>query len=503
MALDLTRGLPTKDRFQRLVEAVRQVVPADSVALLRLVDGALEPVAIDGLSPETLGYRFVPDEHPRLAAILASEAPVRFAPDDPRPDPYDGLLDAGAGEFGHVHSCMGCSLRLHGELVGALTVDAAAARAFERVDEATFATFAALAAAAMQTASLIEALERRVEKKGQLALQLSREALARQGGELIGVSTAMAALRGELARVAGSDLTVLVTGPTGTGKELAVRTLHARSARRDQPLVYVNCAALPEAIAESELFGHKKGAFTGAVEDRMGKFELADGGTLFLDEIGELPLSLQPKLLRTLQSGEIQRVGSDRELKVDVRILAATNRDLEREVRAGRFRDDLFHRLSVYPIHVPALAERAGDVPVLAGHFLERARSRLGLGPCRFTRAALAALAGYDWPGNVRELEHVVTRAALRAAGADREAAVTVDAEHLALGAAAAPRPRARPAAVAETAGLPLAEAVERFQRELIGRTLEEAAGSYAEAARRLGLDRGNLFRRARRLGLR
>jgi anaerobic nitric oxide reductase transcription regulator len=194
----------------------------------------------------------------------------------------------------------------------------------------------------------------------------------------------------EVELAACSDLAVLITGETGTGKEVVARAIHVRSTRADRPLIYVNCAALPESVAESELFGHVRGAFTGAFENRAGKFEVADRGTLFLDEIGELPLSIQAKLLRTLQTGEIQRVATDSVLRVDVRIIAATNRDLPTEIENGRFRPDLFHRLSVFPIHVPPLRDRRDDILLLAGFFLDEARIRLGL------RAALRALPRSD-----------------------------------------------------------------------------------------------------------
>jgi anaerobic nitric oxide reductase transcription regulator len=507
VAVDLTANLSSADRYQRLVTSIRKVVPADAVALLRLGNGVLEPIAINGLAPEVLGRSFQTGDHPRLDAILKSADPVRFAPDDPRPDPYDGHLEGGPDCWMEVHSCMGCALRLDGSLVGALTLDAAAPGVFDCIDDRVLAALSALAAAVMQTAQLIEALEKRVERRSQLTRHFAREALLRGGGELLGASPSMKALRADLEVVAGSDLTVLITGETGTGKELVARTLHARSSRADQPLVYVNCAALPESIAESELFGHLRGAFTGAVEDRPGKFELADGGTLFLDEIGELPPSIQPKLLRALQEGDIQRIGSGQDLRVDVRVVAATNRDLGQEVRAGRFRPDLYHRLSVYPVHVPALRERDQDVTLLAGHFLDRARTKLGLGPMRFTREALRQLESYLWPGNVRELEHVITRGALRASGPDRAAPSEIQPYHLGFSPShqeslpepvpsglPAPEPR-------ETTNLKAQ--LDQYQAQLISRTVAQCGENWAEAARRLEVDRGNLFRRARRLGLR
>ena len=502
VALDLTTSLPTAARYQRLLAAVRRVVPADATALLRLEGQELVPLAVDGLAPETLGRRFRPGEHPRLGAILEREGPVRFAPDDPMPDPYDGVIEGSPDHHAHVHSCMGASLRLEGRTVGVLTLDALEPGRFDSVDDRTLATLGALAAAVLQTATLIEALEERAERTGQVAHQLVQEALQRGGGELLGLSEPMAALRRELDTVADSDLTVLILGETGTGKELVARTVQARSPRSGQPLVYVNCAALPESIAESELFGHVRGSFTGAIADRRGKFELAHGGTLFLDEVGELPASVQPKLLRALQAGEIQRIGADRTRTVDVRILAATNRDLEAEVKAGRFRPDLYHRLSVFPVRVPPLRERAEDVPLLAGHFLDQARLRLGTPPLRLARDTAARLTRYPWPGNVRELEHVLMRAALRAASEGRGGSLVVQPRHLSLEPAPGPAPDDDRDPGRPDAGGALREATEEFQRRHIQQAVARAQGNWAAAARALGVDRGNLYRQARRLGL-
>ncbi len=518
IALDLAASLDTEARYEHLLEVLERVVPCDAAALLRYQDGALEALATRGLSSEALGHRFVVAEHPRLASIVASRDPVRFAADDPRPDPYDGLVSGSPDLHPHVHSCMGCALHIGTELVGALTVDALDPGRFDAVDDDTFATFAALAAAAMRTALLIEALEEAAERRGRVARDLLDTALERRGGEILGPSEAMRALRAEVALAAESELAVLITGETGVGKELVARSLHRQSRRAEEALVYVNCAALPESIAESELFGHVKGAFTGAVANRAGKFELAHRGTLFLDEVGELPLSLQAKLLRALQFGEIQRVGSDRALRVDARVVSATNRDLAAEVGAGRFRADLYHRLSVYPIHVAPLRERRDDVLVLAGFFIDRARARLGLESIHLTPAARLALAAYEWPGNVRELEHVLLRGALRAA-AGRKRAVHIEPAHLGLDARSAAT--AELAAVegagpgtgavdgapssSEDAGGPeltLAEAVERCQRRTIEAAVARADGNWAEAARHLGVDRGNLHRIAKRLGL-
>jgi transcriptional regulator with GAF, ATPase, and Fis domain len=236
-------------------------------------------------------------------------------------------------------------------------------------------------------------------------------------GDLVGESPALRKVLQQIELVARTDATVLVTGETGTGKELVARAVHERSSRRERPMIKVNCGAVPEALFESEFFGHVKGAFTGALRDKAGRFELADRGTLFLDEIGEVPLPMQAKLLRVLQEQEIERVGDTRPRKVNVRIVAATNRDLKAEVDAGRFRQDLFYRLSVFPIENPPLRERREDIPRLADYFVRAAAKRIGGKVPKFTQATARQLAAYDWPGNVRELQNAVERAVILARG--------------------------------------------------------------------------------------
>lgn len=241
-------------------------------------------------------------------------------------------------------------------------------------------------------------------------------AAANPGG-IVGTSPAMQALYKQIACIAMADETVLVTGETGVGKELVVRAIHEYSERRARPFLAVNCGALPEHLVESELFGHVRGAFTGAHADRPGRFECADGGTLFLDEVGELPLPAQAKLLRVLDSGVVERLGSSRPLKLAVRVITATNRNLEEEIQAGRFRADLYYRLAVLRIEVPRLAERMGDVPLLASHFLARRASGAGRFRPALSPEAAVVLQAYSWPGNVRELKHVIEQAAVLATG--------------------------------------------------------------------------------------
>jgi transcriptional regulator with GAF, ATPase, and Fis domain len=274
------------------------------------------------------------------------------------------------------------------------------------------------AAAAIATARAfeeIEALRRQLERENEYL----REELTQAGafGELIGGGPALGAVARQIDLVAPTDAAVLILGESGTGKELVAREIHRRSRRAARPLIKVNCAAVPRELYESEFFGHARGAFTGALRDRAGRFELADGGTLFLDEIGEIPPEHQAKLLRILQEGELERVGDERTRKVDVRLIAATNRDLKAESDAGRFRRDLYYRLSVFPIELPPLRDRPEDIPPLADHFLALSARKLGRPRPRLTLADMQRLQRHDWPGNVRELQHVIERAMITAVG--------------------------------------------------------------------------------------
>jgi len=304
---------------------------------------------------------------------------------------------------------------------------------------------------------------------------------------LVGQHRSMESLRDLIARVAPSDAPVLVLGESGTGKELVARSIHAQSTRAAQPFVAINCGAIPADLLESELFGHERGAFTGATGARAGLFQAAKGGTLFLDEIGELSPALQVKLLRVLQDGEVRPVGADRTVRIDVRIIAATHRQLETEIAAGRFREDLFYRLNVIPMLVPTLRERRSDIPFLLAHMFEKREARSPFGPFVITSKAMACLTEYDWPGNVRELENVVERLIVLADGP------TIDLDQL-------PSPMHDPLAATRIPwktlpeeGIDLTRAVDEFEMHLIGEAMLRSGGRKGAAARILGMKRTTL----------
>ncbi|MCC6750983.1 MAG: sigma-54-dependent Fis family transcriptional regulator [Deltaproteobacteria bacterium] len=323
---------------------------------------------------------------------------------------------------------------------------------------------------------------------------------------LVGNSAAMLSVYNVVEKVADTPSTVLITGESGTGKELIAKALHEHSSRRTGPLIKVNCAAIPDTLIESELFGYEKGAFTGAVSSKPGRFELADKGTLFLDEIGEVPAEMQVKLLRALQENEFERVGGIKTLCVDVRVVAATNRDLVASIEHGRFREDLYYRLNVVPIHVPPLRERSEDIPDLVAHILEKFRPRLGKEVTEVTPEAMTALIAYHWPGNIRELENLLERTILFSDGP------TIRLQDLPeplrqAGAAAAPVPAASPSASTPALDGSLKEIVraetERVERNLIIAALEETGGNVTHAAKRLKISRKSLQNKMKELGLR
>jgi len=309
---------------------------------------------------------------------------------------------------------------------------------------------------------------------------------------IVGDSYVMGQLREQIAMAAPTNGRVLIYGENGTGKELVARTIHALSRRRNGPFIEVNCAAIPEELIESELFGHMKGSFTGATADRRGKFETADEGTLFLDEIGDMSVKTQAKVLRALQEQVVEPVGGTGSVKVDVRVIAATNKDLTTEIRGGRFREDLYFRLNVIPIFVPPLRDRESDVMLLADHFIAELAKEYGRRPKRFDSGAAAGLRAYRWPGNVRELHNVIERLMIMVPGdiigiadlafLDGSASLT------------STEPGAPP--------MPLAEARERFERDYILRTLAAQGGNMSRTADALGVERSNLYRKMRAFGI-
>ncbi len=323
-----------------------------------------------------------------------------------------------------------------------------------------------------------------------------REALG-IGGDMVGVSAAMRRLRELIARVAPTDARVLIIGESGTGKELAAAAIHRGSARAERPFIRVNSAAIPRDLVESEMFGHERGAFTGATDRRIGRFELADGGTLFLDEVGDLGADAQAKLLRAIEAREIERVGGSKPIPVDVRILAATNMDLSQAVAEGRYREDLLFRLNVIPVTVPPLRERREDVGPLVLHFSAMYQIRSGHPAPRWSDSALAAMAGHRWPGNVRELANIVERLAILHGGGE-----IGEREVLGVIPRLAGANDVTPPAGSQNQALPLSDALDEYERSLIARALSFARGNVAEAARRLRTDRPNLYRRMRRLGI-
>jgi two-component system nitrogen regulation response regulator NtrX len=317
-------------------------------------------------------------------------------------------------------------------------------------------------------------------------------------GEMIGNSLALRRVRDMIVRVAPSDARVLITGESGTGKELVAAAIHAGGARRDRPFVRVNCAAIPRDLVESEMFGHERGAFTGATERRIGRFELADRGTLLLDEVGDLGAEAQAKLLRAIESGEIERVGGSKPIRVNVRVLSATNKDLTRAVADGTFREDLYFRLNVIPLAIPPLRERPDDIPALVKHFSALHRARTGQPLTSWTTEALDLFGRYRWPGNVRELANIVERLAILHPGRE----VTGDDIREVL--PSVPVRLAEPAALpnADLLDASLTDTLDDYERMLITRALSVAGGNIAEAARRLQTDRPNLYRRMKRLGI-
>jgi formate hydrogenlyase transcriptional activator len=510
VVLNLTRDA----LFKAITEALRPVVPFDRSTIFLYDDDQrlLRLVVAESAIPSDL---FVPGLELPLEGSHAGWAfrhqGVFFRPDLAEERQYEGeavLLREG------FRSLVVVPLVVRGKSIGTLNLGSLKPMQYGAVEADL------LREVANQLALAIENM-REYEEIGRLKAQLERENVylreeitdQHNFKEIVGNSPALLAALRTIDRVAPTDTTVLILGETGTGKELVARAIHSRSPRRQHPLVKVNCGAIPAGLIESELFGHVRGAFTGALDRRVGRFELADGGTLFLDEVGELPLEMQVKLLRVLQEHEFEAVGSSRTTRVDVRIIAATNRDLQHEVSAGRFRADLYYRLNVLPVRVPPLRERREDIPPLTLLFVQRYAKRIGRTIAGVSRDSMEQLAAYQWPGNVRELENVIERALVLSAGDVLEIGTdllprTIPSEAVGTAAAPAPITASRPEraghAPAGRGGAP-PNSLDDVQRIHIAATLEQT-GWVIEgprgAAQILDMHPNTLRSRMKKLGL-
>ena len=410
--------------FQAIAVALRKTLTFDRISIT-LLDPGLETLSVYALSSPSpvkdgvpLGTK-LPRKGSRVGWVLDNKRPL-LSPDMAKEEllsPAErNLIQQG------ILSTLVAPLIVKGRVLGTLNLGSRVLRGFDDEDAEYLEEVArqvALSVENMKAYKEIADLKARLEQEN---LYLQEEIKTRDGmGEILGEDPAIEKLLKAIQQVAPTDSTVLISGDTGTGKELVARAVHGLSHRSEKPLVTVNCVALPAGLIESELFGHEKGAFTGALSRKIGRFEMANGGTVFLDEVGDLPMELQAKLLRVLQEGEFERVGGTDSIRSDVRVIAATNRSLEKAIEEGRFRSDLYYRLNVFPIRVPSLGERRRDIDVLARHFVLRFSSRIGKRFDRISPSAMAALRAYSWPGNVRELQNVIERAVILSPGPELE----------------------------------------------------------------------------------
>jgi len=422
------------------------------------------------------------------AAVVAADAPRDVGQSE-------SLMGA------QIRSTLGIPLWKGEEILGVIQVDNREATGVLTSNDldvmAVLAQNASLAVANARVAKRLRAAEERLKKENTFlkTKEQERRTGSKKDGppEIIGGSSPMKQLLQQLEKVVNTRVTVLIEGETGVGKELVAASVHYRSNRRDRLFVGQNCAAMPETLLESELFGHKKGAFTGAHEDKRGLFEVADGGTLFLDEVTEMPISLQSKLLRVLQEGEIRAIGATQEKKVNVRIVAATNRNLEKEVAEGRFREDLYYRLKVFPLRVPPLRERREDIPLIGSHFLQRFAAEFGKPAGGFSQQAMELLQSYDWPGNVRELQNEIQRLVIQL---DAGGFVTPDMLSPRVRQVEGMIERVRP-----TKGT-LKEMMDQVERWLLIEALREHSNNKTAAAKSLGITREGLHKKLRSFGL-
>jgi formate hydrogenlyase transcriptional activator len=506
----LIANLTRDDLFRAIARAIRRVVPFDRTAIfLHDVDkDVLKLFILESSLPSSyfnVGFEMAPGESHVGFVFQRQQALRRRDLGRERQYPAEDMAYRDG-----VRSYVVVPLIVRGRSIGALAVASTTPDRYS-ADDAQFiqevANQVALAVENMKAYEEIATLKARLEREN-VYLQ---EEIRRDHNfvEMVGNSPTLLAVLRKVEQVATTDSTVLISGETGTGKELIARAIHSRSGRRERPLVKVNCAAISAGLVESELFGHVKGAFTGAIERRVGRFELADRGTIFLDEVGELPPETQVKLLRVLQEQEFEPVGSSRTVHVDVRVIAATNRDLEDAVHAGRFRADLFYRLNVFPLAVPPLRERRADIPQLAMFFLSQCAKKFGRRIDTIAPATVERLIQYPWPGNIRELQNVIERATVLCDGLELE--LDQDLIPLAGGAAGSDSRKPTSAPVAPpaepTSGAPLSQVptLEQMERAHIETVLEQTGGLIEGpngAARVLAIHPNTLRSRMEKLGI-
>lgn len=409
--------MDTDDLLRRGLDWVARIAPYDLAAVFTFDDGGLVVRAARGqLAGRVRGHRIDLARFPTLREALETRRARAFTEDDHRHgdgDPFDGVLDLSPG-----HACMVVPLHAAGRSLGVLTLDRTHCESYTPAVVDQVETYGQILGLALDNAERRITLEHLRQEELERARELD-EAAAGYGVLERSLSPAVRALAARARQVAATDTPVLILGETGTGKERLARALHRWSPRAAKPFVAINCAAIPASLLESELFGHTRGAFTGATRDRLGRFQLAHTGTLLLDEIGELPIELQAKLLRVLQEGVVEPVGSDKSVKVDVRILAATHVDLERAIGSGRLREDLYYRLAVFPLRLPPLRERPEDLPLLSAAMLAEQSQRTGRSGMRVSEAGLQRLRGHAWPGNLRELSNALERATIVTTGGE------------------------------------------------------------------------------------
>ena len=474
-AVNSVRGLEALER--RVLESIFEVAPADRAAILLCDQGLEECSSVYGWDRRTGANPAVQVSRTIVSKVL-QEGVALLCNDLPAAEAFSetaSVVDR------HIRSVLAVPLEVFDRVLGVIYLDASdPAVRFDEDHLQLLTAIGSIAAAALDNARRMEWLE---EENRRLQAEMNIE------HNMVGESSRMRDVYQFIGRVASSDSTVLIFGESGTGKELVARAIHQNSGRANKPCVAINCAALAETLLESELFGHEKGAFTGAIVQKKGKLEVAEGGTVFLDEIGEMAASLQAKLLRVLQEREFERVGGTRTIKLDVRLIAATNRDLEDEVKKGRFREDLYYRLNVVSLRMPALRDRREDISLLASYFASKYGKRSGRTVVGISPRARACLLNYEWPGNVRELENAIERAVV-------------------LGTSDLILPEDLPEAILDKAapsGAPAEafhDAVRESKKQLIVTAVEQAGGNYTEAARLLGLHPNYLHRLIRNLNL-